>query len=389
MPGKIRILYIIRRELHYIFTVKRAIAFYCLVLPFIVFLFLLTMFSNGVVRKVPIAVVDNDKTPMSKEFARYLAANPYVDVKYKPATMDEAQKLFYGLDIFSIVFIDKDFQKNILRRSGATAASFSDYQYMMPGANAYKGIAAASETFAYKYKDKFRGKSFDANPAMTNPVSVSETVLFNSEMNYVYYMVLALIANSVQLFINMTVIHAFMIEIKYRRAKKIRRLIQKSPLTITGMKIFPYIAIYTAVITAMIAVLVIFFGLPLRGNPAIMLLGIISFVFMISSLGVLISAFAGNFGNAFSVSSIIYGTSFAFFGISIPTDSMPLPVRIWSELLPGTHFERTLINEVLRGVSSYSSLRDIVFMLAGSAILFAIGSIQYKRMVNSEHKWGA
>jgi len=388
MPGKIRIRYIIWRELHYMFTVKRAIAFYCLVLPFIVFLFLLTMFSNGVVRKVPIAVVDNDKTPMSKELARDLAADPYVDVKYKAATMEDAQKLFYGLDIFSIVFIDKDFQKNILRRNGATIASFSDYQYMMPGANAYKGITAAVETFTYKYKDKFRGKAFDPKPAMTPPLSVTETVLFNSEMNYVYYMVLALIANSIQLFINMTIIHAFIIETKSRRAKKIRRLVQKSPFKIVGFKIFPYVAIYTGVITVMIAALAIFFGLPVRGNIAFMLLGVIGFVLMISCLGVVIAAFSGNFGNAFSISSIIYGSSYAFFGVTIPSDSMSLPVRIWSEILPGTHFERTLINEVLRGVGSLMSLRDIFYMVAVSAVLLAIGSIRYKHIISDERKWG-
>jgi len=388
MPGKLKIRYIIWRELHYMFAVKKAIAFYCLVLPFAVFLFLLTMFSNGVVRKVPVAVVDNDNTPMSKELARDLAADPYVDVKYKPATMDEAKKLFYGLDIFSIVFIDKDFQKNILRRSGAAISSFSNYQYMMPGANAYKGIAAAVETFTYKYKDKFRGKSFDSKPAMTSPLAVSETVLFNSEMNYVYFLVLAMIANSMQLFINMTIIHAFIIETKSRRAKKIRRLLQKSPFKIVGFKIFPYVAIYSGVITVMIGALALFFGLPLRGNILFMLIGIISFVFMISCLGVLIAAFSGNFGEAFSISSIIYGSSYAFFGVTIPQQSMSLPMRIWSEILPGTHFERTLINEVLRGVGSLMSLKDIFYMLAVSAILLAIGSIKYKHLVSDEKKWG-
>lgn len=48
-------------------------------------------YKNEVLRDVPVAVVDNSRTPSSRQLIRSFDATPNVDVVYKPASLDEAK----------------------------------------------------------------------------------------------------------------------------------------------------------------------------------------------------------------------------------------------------------------------------------------------------------
>ncbi|MCL2888183.1 MAG: ABC transporter permease [Elusimicrobia bacterium] len=380
-----KIWYIIRRELHFIFSVKKSVAFYCLVFPFIIFSFMLLMFSSKVIRKVPTAVVDDDRTAMSREFIRALDASPYIDVKFKTATFPEAKELFEQLKIFAIVYIERDFQKNILDRKGSNAAAFINYQFVIPAGNAAKGIAGVAESFSYKYKNQMLGLPEDSAISMADPVIPSETALFNPETNYIYYLVLAQLSAVWQLFINFTVTYSMLSEFKERRGRKIRGIIRRSPFKIIASKISVYIAIFTCSILTMLGILFIFFTVPMRGNFLTIAAGAGLFAFYTASISVLAAGYSGNMKIALTVASLFFGPSYAYFGVSMPQENMTLFARVWSSLLPGTHFNRILINTAIRGAPSGLSAPDMFFLFFMGALVLSLGCLHYKNYIERAH----
>lgn len=89
-----------------------------------IFLFLLPLgypilysliYNPEVPRDIPVAVIDNSRTTLSRQYCRMLDGTPEVKVVSYAANMDEAKTLQAKQDIFGIIEIDRDFEKNIMR----------------------------------------------------------------------------------------------------------------------------------------------------------------------------------------------------------------------------------------------------------------------------------
>ena len=80
-------------------------------------------YKNEVLRDVPVAVVDNSRTPSSRQLIRSFDATPNVDVVYKPASLDEAKKLFLERKVNGIIVIPGDYEKKLMRTERSTLPS--------------------------------------------------------------------------------------------------------------------------------------------------------------------------------------------------------------------------------------------------------------------------
>lgn len=386
-----KILYVINRELEFLFVKRKAIAFYCLVFPLIMFFIVLFTFSSRVVSNIPVAVIDNSLSVSSQEFMRALKANPQLNVKYAVQTYDDALELLDAGKVFGIIVIDKNYEKDLLGLKGASVAVFANNQYLMVGSMMAKAVMASGDAVAKKYREltlmnkEVPSYSLDSYIA---PIDVSETLLYNPDMNYIHFLVLGLISAILQLFIAMTIVFSQLTEIKTGRAIEIKRIIGENPFHIVGAKTFIYTVIYFAMFIVMLSVLVFFYGLPLRGSMLLILIAGFSFTVFTCSTAVFITGFTSNLRLGLSAAAVYSAPAFAYFGVTFPVEAMPALGRFWAEILPGTHLNRILVNETVRGGNFWASIGDIAFMLIFSFILFYIGSNMYSRWARDESKWG-
>ena len=110
-------------------------------------LFYAMPYSSEVIKDAPVAVIDFDRTNLSREFTKNLNATDYVKVVSTPTSMHEAQKDFYNNKTRGIAVIPKDFEKDILRGRQSTIAIYADTSYLIiykavsyPPAALYKGV---------------------------------------------------------------------------------------------------------------------------------------------------------------------------------------------------------------------------------------------------------
>ncbi len=73
------------------------------------------IYNPEVPREIPIAVIDNSRTTLSRQYCRMLDGTPQVNIVSYAANMDEAKALQASQQIFGIIELNKDFEKDIVR----------------------------------------------------------------------------------------------------------------------------------------------------------------------------------------------------------------------------------------------------------------------------------
>ena len=85
-----------------------------LVLPVVSFAFFALLFNKGVARDIPIAVLDQDHTSLSRKVTQMIDDTATAMVSYGIQDMDEGERLMREGKIMAIVQIPAFFEKNIL-----------------------------------------------------------------------------------------------------------------------------------------------------------------------------------------------------------------------------------------------------------------------------------
>ena len=70
-------------------------------------------YKNEVLRDIPVAVVDESRTPASRDLIRMFDATPNLLIAYKPTSLKEAQNLLYDRKINGIIVIPADYEKKL------------------------------------------------------------------------------------------------------------------------------------------------------------------------------------------------------------------------------------------------------------------------------------
>ena len=107
------------------------------------------IYTNEVVREVPVVVVDMSHSAMSREFIRQFDASPDVRVARYCNNPDEATDFVGRQEAFGVIYFPPDFQTRVARMEQSRVSVFCDMSFMLY----YKAIfqtatAVAGETNA-------------------------------------------------------------------------------------------------------------------------------------------------------------------------------------------------------------------------------------------------
>ena len=381
---------IIRREGAFLFKRKKSCGFFMFVYPFIIMGLILAIFSGKVLDKIPLGVVDNSSGYYSRELMRTLKSNRFLSPR-PFATVAAARKALDQGRIYGVVAVDESYDKDLLKNTGATINAWVNNEYLLVGGNLTKGLNAVIGAMQAKYQRRnlaALGVPSSMGDSFASPLQVSENILYNPGMNYIYFLGLGLLPAVLQLFVCISVCYSLLWDIKTYHAKRFRRIFEDRPYSAAAARIGFYTAGYFAVFTVMLAGIILLFQVPAEGSLFRVMCGGAAFVFMTASTGLLFAGFTNNLRFCLSVCAIYAAPAFAFYGVSFPVQSMPILARAWAEFLPGTHLNRIFVNELLRGVNAAGTWHDILFMTAVGAVCFALGAKGYARWVKQNKYLG-
>lgn len=149
-------------------------------------------YSRESVLQVPVAVVDQDGSALSRQLARYAAAQPAVRVLEVGSDLRRAQQLLWQGQITGLLFIPAGLQSKVLAGRAAEVEIAGNGLYMVMNKAALNGLAEAIGTVSAGIELKrLAATTPSAAQAQQQraPVGVNAVALFNPREGYGSYIV--------------------------------------------------------------------------------------------------------------------------------------------------------------------------------------------------------
>lgn len=199
-----RIYDIFKSELKNIFT-DNATQLISIGAIFLYSLFYLIPFHNDILRDVPIGIIDNDNTVLSREFIRNLNSNEMIKIQTRPADIEDAKRQFYKDKIKGFVVVPKNFERDIKRGENSTIASYFDSSYLIVYKQLATGITEVTQGMGAKLEiGSFMKKGLSKEQALNikSPFELVSIPLYNpigSYQNYMYPLILIMLLQQTML----------------------------------------------------------------------------------------------------------------------------------------------------------------------------------------------
>lgn len=165
--------------------------FALLVFPILDILLLGGIYMSGTLTKLPIAVIDNDNTKISRNIVRYFNASPDMQLNYRLSNVNELHDLFNNQKAVFGLYIPKYTQQNIKRQKPTSITVFiNSSNYIMGNMMDLDATTILSTIGAgVKYKTLTK-KGVHPKQAidLVQPVQINQAKLFNPSLNYNFYL---------------------------------------------------------------------------------------------------------------------------------------------------------------------------------------------------------
>jgi ABC-2 type transport system permease protein len=143
------------------------------------------IYNNEVVRDVPVVVVDDSHSSLSRQFIRRCDASPDVKVFCYAADLDEAKSLVSRQLAKGIYYIPADFDKHLNRMEQATLSVYCDMSLMLTYKAIYQTAMAVTQTMGAELQTKLsRPNSRREAEIAVQPLAVDDVPIFSPAGGY-------------------------------------------------------------------------------------------------------------------------------------------------------------------------------------------------------------
>ncbi len=151
-------------------------------------------YLGQVLRGIPIAVVDQDQTELSRNLVQALNADEAISVKVESDTIADAQAALDRHEVFAILAIPKDTERQVLRGEKARIAAYVDAAYFLLYSRTLQGISEAAATVSADIatrgaRERGQPRLCGDDPQQSRQSSFISQPLFNPTGGYASYVV--------------------------------------------------------------------------------------------------------------------------------------------------------------------------------------------------------
>ena len=345
---------------------------------FIVFFFpvvLLAIFGYAInfdVKHIKIAVYDQDKSDYTREYIDGLISSEYFDlVKY----VDDDNEIKTLLDekiVQAVIVFPNDLSRRLNNNEEVKV------QYLVDGVDGNTATVivnyANAATFNYSLK---LTKEYLAvtGKKMYVPIDLEPRFWFNPELVSVFFLIPGLMG----MILIITAVISVSLSIVREKERGTIEQLNVSPLTSIELiigKILPYIVI--SLINAAIVLIAgyVLFGIAIKGDLLLLLLGTLTFLFAAIGLGIFISTIADSQQVAFqaaNVSSLL--PSLILSGFIFPIESMPTVIQWVTNITPAKFYIVILRAILLRGAGLSAFWDQLIYLLIFGIVFIALATI--------------
>ena len=321
-------------------------------LPVLMIALLTGIFRAGIPTGMVVAVVDLDRSDLSRSITRMLDAAPEVLVTHQALSLSEARALIVSGAVRGAVWLPAGLERGMTRGERPEIVTFYDNQHMSAGSMVARGARGAVDTALADLRLSIRRGQGEA-PALAQtalqPIPLQTHALFNPAFDYVHFLLAALVPTVLQILAAAGT--AYAISLDFGPGRDPRGLVRLAGGLLPAMlgKILPYTALFLLILGLSDVVLYGWLGVPLRGSLPLMAAGAVLFVLAAQLIGALAFVATRSMATAASIIAVITAPAFGFMGLGFPREAMSWVAQGWSALIPGTWYVQLRIDQSLRG----------------------------------------
>jgi ABC-2 type transport system permease protein len=373
--------YIWWQEMRQVFRDEGALIFFVIV-PLVYPLLYSWIYNNELVHEVPVVVVDQSHSQLSRQFIRDCDATPDVHIAYHAEDLDEARSLVSRQIVKGIYLIPSDFATRIGRMEQATVSVYCDMSLMLTYKAIYQTAMVESQRIGAGIKIKKSGNYTHREDEVTvQPLAVSDVALFNPSGGYgsciLPAVLMLILQQTLALGIGLTAGTA-------RERNRNGQLIPtddrhyRGAYRIVSGKALCYAMIF-AVMGAYLALAVpCMFSFPHLANPWDLLLLMIPYVLACIFFGMTVSCLVRYRENVMLLMVFVSVPLLFLTGVSWPQSNIP---GIWqgvSWLFPSTFGARAYVRINSMGANVSQVLPELRILWLQAAVYFALACLVYR-----------
>ncbi|WP_170330311.1 ABC transporter permease [Ruegeria arenilitoris] len=335
---------------------------------------------NTNLRHVPVALVDQSRTELSRTLAQIVQATQVVTITEQLTTPQEAERAITESRVRAALIIPPDVSQRLARSPsvGLGLPNATDQTSSRPVAH---WIVDGSDTMVASAIKSLRTMPLTEllkQPPNRQVPTFEVTLYFNPEQRSAVNIVPGLVG----VILTMTMILFTSAAIVRERERGNMEMLINTPIRSIELmigKIIPYIFLGLIQVAIILGLGHILFDVPINGGLGVLLVVTLLFIVASLSLGLVISTLAQNQLQSMQMTIFVLLPSILMSGFMFPFDGMPEPVQMIAQVLPATHFMDMIRGVVLRDASLYELRWGILWMVGFAAFGLLAATLRFKK----------
>src|SRR5262245_34828170 len=276
-------------------------------IPVAMTLLLMGVFAEEVVRDLPVAVLDLDRSATSRIATRWLEATRSVRLVTHVEDLGAARSAILEREAYGVFVVPRHFERDLLRGRSPHLSFLFNEEYLTAGGNVSADVSRGAATGA-AILTALSGRQ-------PSPIRVDLRSLFNPTVSYAQALGFLLIGGLLQIVIGLATIYSVGRELADATAAEWLATARGSTAVAWMGKLAPYTVVLCVLVLSLLGVFGAWYGIPVRGPAWLLVVGTVAFVVANQAVGVLIIAATANLRMSLGMGSVVLGPAVAFSGV--------------------------------------------------------------------------
>lgn len=335
------------------------------------------------VENIPLAVVDRDRTPLSRAYIDRFVSSRYFDFRGYAADERALGDLIARGRLRAVIVIPEHFQRDLAAGRRVAVQTLIDGAFPDRAAVAKSYVVAVNTAMsvetAAEYVARIRGWPHERAYDLVQPVRLKVRYLYNQS---------AKSRDSLAPKLIMTVLllaPPFYTALGVVREKESGSVYNIYASTVTRLefllgKLAPYLAVSHLNAAVLFCIAVFLFGAPFKGNLLLLVVGTSLYVVCTTGLGLLVSLFVRTQIAAMIVVAVLTVVpAMLYSGLLVPVSSLSGDARVVAYALPAVHYHDVVVGTFMKSLGFDRLWPQLAVLAAYAAIQLALGYLLFRK----------
>jgi len=332
---------------------------------------LMIVFGYGIsldVEHLPLAVLDFDGTPASRDYIDSFRGSIYFDEKAPIPNYQELDRRLRNGELRVALEIPPSFQKDLQRGRQPEVSAFLDAAVPFRAETARGYVESVHDQYLTQLRQS------KGLPPAAKPIKIESRALYNQQFESIY----AMVPGDIMLLL--ILIPSMLTALSVVREKELGSIANfyaapATRLEFLAGKQLPYVGVALIQFVTLVALAIFLFRVPLKGSWETLVFGGVIYVLASTGFGLLISVFAPTQTAAiFAAAIITILPAVQFSGMFVPVSSLTGGAWFAARIFPSTYFQAISVGTFTKALGLLSLWRNVA-ALGLLALIYFVTSV--------------